>query len=323
MPPVKFDISEDIGSDGSFQRKPSVFRDWIKADGSTRYLPEKNRYHLYVSYACPWANRCLIVRNLKGLQDVIGVTVVDWLIENRAEGWRFGFEGEKEPLFPYENITHLKQIYEKTVPGFEGRITVPVLFDKKTGRIVNNESAEIIRMFNSEFNELAKNTDLDLYPLHLRKEIDELNEWVANTVNNGVYKCGFAVKQEPYEEACRELFDSLEKLDRILDGHRYLFTDDFITEADVRLFTTLVRFDTVYHGHFKCNLKKLTEFRNLYDYTRDIYQIPGIKETVNMRHIKYCYYMSHDSINPTRIVPLFEEKFDGEHGRDKKFVNKK
>jgi putative glutathione S-transferase len=301
---------------------PVRFNSWIKADGSTKYTPERDRYHLYTSYACPFSSRCLMVIKLKGLEHAVGVTILDWLIKNN-EGWRFGFEGEKEPLFPDEDITHLKQIYQKAAPDYDGRVTVPVLFDKKTGRIVNNESAEIIRLLNSEFNELSRNPKLDLYPLHMRKEIDELNEWVANTVNNGVYKCGFAVKQEPYEEACRELFDSLERLDRILDDHRYLFTDDFITEADVRLFTTLVRFDTVYHGHFKCNLKKLTEFRNLYDYTRDIYQIPGIKETVNMRHIKYCYYMSHDSINPTRIVPLFEENFDGEHGRDKKFVNKK
>lgn len=300
---------------------PVRFNSWIKADGSTKYTPERDRYHLYTSYACPFSSRCLMVIKLKGLEHVIGVTILDWLIKNN-EGWRFGFEGDKEPLFPDEHITHLKQIYQKASTGYDGRAIVPVLFDRKTNTIVSNESADILRMLNSEFNEFAKNPKLDLYPMHLRKEIDELNEWVYATVNDGVYKCGFATEQQAYEDSCKSLFLSLERLDKMLDKHRYLFTDEQITEADVRLFTTLVRFDSVYHGHFKCNLKKLTEFKNLYDYTRDIYQIPGIRETVNMRHIKHFYYMSNVSINPTRIVALFEESFDGDHGRDKKFANK-
>jgi len=314
-----FKVGDDSAKDGSFQRVTSQFRDWIKADGSTNFAPEANRYHLYISYACPWACRCLLVLKLKGLDHIIGVTTVDWFLQNRGNGWRFGHEGDEEPLFPDEKMEYLRQIYNKsTAPAiYEGRVTVPVLFDKKTNKIVSNESSEIIEMLNSEFNNngLAKNPSLDLYPSKWKKEIDELNEWVYNTVNNGVYKCGFATQQKPYEQAYQELFASLERLDDILDKKRFLFSNDQLTMADVRLFTTLVRFDTVYHTHFKCNWKLLTQFKNLHKYTMDIYQMPGVKETVNMRHIKYHYYMSHDSINPNRLVPPFEQTFEGDSGR--------
>ena len=263
-----------------------------------------------------------MVLALKGLNHVVGVTSVDWLLNDRVNGWRFGHEGDNEPNFPTEKMQFLRQIYSKsTEPDkYDGRVTVPVLFDTVTNKIVNNESSEIIQMFNSEFNEFATNPHLDLYPADLQAEIDQVNEWVYDTVNNGVYKCGFATAQAPYEKSYGELFASLDKLDDMLDKKRYLVSNTRLTLADVRLFTTLVRFDTVYHTHFKCNRQLLTQYRNLHQYTMDIYQMPGVRETVNMRHIKYHYYMSHDSINPHRLVPPFEQTFDGPHGRAEKFA---
>ncbi len=278
---------------GAFVRPETQFRDWVKADGSTSYQPEAGRYHLFVSLACPWAHRTLIVRALKGLNEVIGVSVVDPLM--REQGWTFP---EPDPI---TGSTRLYEVYAKAKPDYTGRVTVPVLWDKKTGTIVNNESAEIIRMLNREFDALG-DPSVDLYPADLAGAIDELNAFVYDRINNGVYKAGFATSQEKYEQAFDALFAALDELDARLSDQRYLFGDRR-TEADWRLFTTLVRFDAVYVGHFKCNLRRIADYPNLSGYLRDLYQVPGIAETVNFAHIKRHYYASHTMINPTGVVP--------------------
>ena len=305
-----FQISDrETDERGAFVRQQSAFRNWVRADGSTAFPPEAGRYHLYVSLACPWASRAIIYRKLKGLEEAIPMTVVDPVRD--AKGWRF-FDDDPDPVNGFE---YLSEAYELTEPGFSDRVTVPLLWDTKTNRAVNNESSEIIRMLNSEFNELAENPELDLYPEPLREEIDEINARVYDSVNNGVYRAGFATTQEAYEEAFDELFGELDRLDALLADRRYLLGDQ-ITEADWRLFVTLVRFDPVYVGHFKCNLRRIADYPNLSGYLRDLYQQPGIAETVNLDHIKRHYYVTHPQINPTGVVPKGPEMdLDAPHGR--------
>ena len=305
-------------SKGRFIRSASQFRNWVTVDGTAGpmglagFKAEADRYHLYVSYACPWANRTLIFRKLKGLEKIISLSVVHWHMAE--EGWTFA-EGEGVIADPNLNANTLCDIYLKANNIYSGRVTVPVLWDKKGNTIVSNESSEIIRMFNSAFDEVGA-TEGNYYPESLREEIDALNERIYDTVNNGVYKAGFATRQEAYEEAVVPLFDTLDWLEERLKSQRYL-TGDKITEADWRLFTTLIRFDAVYVGHFKCNLKRLFDYPNLWAYTRDLYQQPGIAETVNMYHIKNHYYGSHTSVNPSGIVPLGPViNYDEPHNRN-------
>jgi glutathionyl-hydroquinone reductase len=294
--------TEDKG--GQFVRPAAKFRNFVTADGSPGpsgtggFKAESGRYHLYVSYACPWAHRTLIFRALKGLEDHISVSVVHFLmLEN---GWEFHEKdgGTRDHLFDSKTLW---QVYTRADPDFSGRVTVPVLWDKQTGTIVSNESAEIIRMFNSAFDSVTGNT-LDFYPEDLRTEIDELNALVYDTVNNSVYKCGFATTQQAYDENFDKLFVTLDLLEARLSGKKYLFGDR-LTEADWRLFTTLLRFDPVYVGHFKCNRKRIADYPNLYRYLKTLYNTPGITGTVHFDHIKNHYYQSHRSINPTGIVP--------------------
>ena len=289
---------------GHFVRKEAQFRNWISADGGAGpsgaggFKAEAGRYHLYVSLACPWAHRTLIFRALKGLDAMISVSIVHWYMAEN--GWTF------EPgtgVIP-DSVNGAKlmhQIYTAADAQYSGRVTVPVLWDKKTATIVSNESSEIIRMFNSEFDALGAQSG-DYYPNALRPEIEALNARIYATLNNGVYRCGFATTQTAYEAAITPLFDTLDWLEGILANTRYLTGPD-ITEADWRLFTTLIRFDPVYVGHFKCNLRRIVDYPNLSNYLRDLYQQPGIAETVNVQHIKEHYYASHDSINPSRVVP--------------------
>ena len=297
---------------GAFVRQDSAFRDRVTANGSSAFPAEAGRYHLYVSLACPWAHRTLIVRMLKGLEDAISLSVVDPLRDER--GWRFG------PDFPDplgHGWSYLSEAYAATDPAFGGRVTVPTLWDTKTGRVVNNESSDILVMLNQEWDAFAEHADLDLYPAALRSEIDELNAWVYDDINNGVYKSGFAATQEAYEAAVRPLFAALERADERLATRRYLFGGE-PTLADWRLFTTLVRFDAVYVGHFKCNQRRIADFPNLSGYLRDLYQQPGIAATVDFDQIKRHYYMTHPSINPTGIVPagpLLD--LDAPHGRER------
>ncbi|EHW0694571.1 glutathione S-transferase family protein [Vibrio parahaemolyticus] len=292
---------------GKFVREDAGFRDWIKNDSEAVFQPESGRYHLYVSLACPWAHRTLIFRKLKGLEPHIDVTVVcpDML----SQGWQMGLP---EPLFGH---TRMHQIYTQAKPDYTGRVTVPVLWDKKTNTIVSNESSEIIRMFNSAFNDLTGNHD-DYYPEPLRGVIDEWNDYIYPNVNNGVYRCGFATSQEAYEEAFESLFSALDKIDAHLATHRYL-AGNKITEADWRLFTTLVRFDAVYVGHFKCNKQRIADYVNIQGYLKELYQIDGIADTTDFYHIKRHYYFSHTGINPTQVVPKGPDlDFSSPHQRE-------
>jgi glutathionyl-hydroquinone reductase len=305
-------------SGGRFIRTESQFRNWITPDGSpgpsgsSGFGAERDRYHLYVSLACPWAHRTLIFRAVKGLESFIPVSIVHWLMG--AQGWIFDDGPGVVPDF-VNGAKRLYEVYTKADPSYSGRVTVPVLWDKKTGSIVNNESSEIIRMLNSAFDGLGAKPG-DYYPEELREEIDGLNAEIYDRVNNGVYKAGFATTQAAYEEAVRPLFQTLDKLDARLATRRYL-CGGRITEADWRLFTTLVRFDAVYNGHFKCNIRRIVDYPNLWGYTRELYQRPGVRETTNFEHIKRHYYQSHVSINPTRIVPVGPElDFDAPHERD-------
>ena len=304
---------------GRFIRKLPQFRSWITADGAAGptgdagFKAEADRYHLYVSLACPWAHRTLIYRSLKGLEDMIPVSVVHWYMADN--GWTFQ-PGDGVVADPLHNAEFMHQIYTAAMPDYSGRVTVPVLWDKKTNTIVSNESPEIIRMFNSAFDAVGAKAG-DYYPEELRAEIDAINNRVYESLNNGVYKCGFATTQEAYEEAIEPLFATLEWLENRLSLKRYL-TGSIITEADWRLFTTLVRFDPVYVGHFKCNLKRIVDYPNLSGYVRDLYQQPGVSDTVNMQHIKDHYYTSHESINPSRVVPKGPEvNFMATHDRDR------
>jgi putative glutathione S-transferase len=296
---------------GEFKRQEDAFRDWVKRDGSTPYSPERDRYYLYVSLACPWAHRTIILRKLKGLDEVIGMTVLDPVRD--ARGWAFR-DGPGHSTDPINGFKFLSEAYRATDPAYDERVTVPVLWDKRTKRIVSNSDDDIMRMFNSEFSDFAKN-DYDFVPAELEKQIDELNTLIYERVNNGVYRAGFATRQQPYERAAGKLFQTLDELDRRLASQRYLLGDR-MTEADWRLFPTLIRFDSVYHGHFKCNLRRIVDYPHLWPYLRDLYQRDGVAETVNFDHIKRHYYMTHDQINPTRIVPIGPElDLTQPHGR--------
>ena len=303
---------------GRFKRQDSQFRNWVTPDGSPGpsgeggFAAEPGRYHLYVSLACPWAHRTLIFRKLKGLENMISLSVVHWAMLD--EGWTFQ---EAEGVIPdmVNNARVMHEVYTTADPVYTGRVTVPVLWDKQRETIVSNESAEIIRMLNSAFGGIGA-TPGDYYPQALREEIDAINARVYDTVNNGVYKSGFATTQEAYEEAVTPLFATLDDLDAQLATRRYL-TGDSITEADWRLFTTLVRFDPVYVGHFKCNLRRIADYPHLSGYLRELYQWPGVRETVNFTHIKNHYYYSHETINPHRVVPLGPVlDLDAPHGRE-------
>ena len=303
---------------GKFKRQEQAYRNWVTADGEPGpsgeggFAAEPDRYHLYVSLACPWAHRALIVRALKGLDEMLPISVVHWYMAEH--GWTFE-PGPGVIPDPIHNVDRLYQLYQKADPSFTGRVTVPVLWDRKRDTIVNNESSEIIRMLNTAFDPLGAEPG-DYYPEPLREEIDAVNERVYHTVNNGVYKSGFATTQAAYEEAVHPLFETLDWLEERLAASRWL-VGGTLTEADIRLFTTLVRFDPVYHGHFKCNIRQLKDYPNLWGFTRDLYQHPKIRETVNFEHIKKHYYQSHDTINPTRIVPAGPAlDFDAPHGRE-------
>jgi glutathionyl-hydroquinone reductase len=293
---------------GEFVREDPAFRSWITADGrrndavpgqSEAFPAEPGRYHLYVSYACPWASRTLMVCSLKGLDELIGLSVTD--AEMLDEGWTFSgdFAENRDPV---HDAGCLYELYRRAKRDYTGRVTVPVLWDRGRDTIVSNESSDIVRMLNSAFDGLTGN-HVDLYPEPLRAEIDDVNALVYPNINNGVYRCGFATRQDAYERAYRDLFAALDRVEERLSRHRYLVGNRY-TEADIRLFTTLVRFDAVYYSHFKCNRQRLADFPNLSNYVRDIYQMPGMAETVFLDHIKRHYYYSHDSINPTRIVPV-------------------
>ena len=293
---------------GEFQRQEDAFREWISNDGSTPYASAAGRYHLYVSLACPWASRTVIFRKLKGLENSIGMTIVDPIRDD--QGWAFRDPSGKLPpgarfesTDPVNGFKFLSEAYKATDPNFDQRVTVPVLWDKETKRIVNNCEDDICRMFNDVFNDFAENKDVDLFPKEIEAENAKLCDFLYNNVNNGVYKVGFATRQRPYEIACRKLFEALDQLEKRLSTSRYLF-DNRIVEADWRFFCTLVRFDAVYHGHFKCNLRRIIDYPNLQGYLMDLYQQPRISDTVNFDHIKRHYYMTHTEINPTRIVPI-------------------
>lgn len=303
---------------GKFVRSTAGFRNWITADGAAGptgdagFKAESGRYHLYVSLACPWAHRTLVFRAIKGLADHISVSVVH--PHMLSDGWTFGtdFDGATgDTLFGFD---FLREIYTKADPKISGRVTVPILWDKERGTIVSNESSEIIRMFNSAFDGITGNTD-DYWPEALRDKIEAVNERVYDTVNNGVYKSGFATTQDAYEEAVEPLFKSLDWIEDILSRNRYLL-GDALTEADWRLWTTLARFDAVYHGHFKCNRRRIVDYPNIWAYTRELYQRPGVAETLDLDHITAHYYYSHDMINPTRVVPIGPDlDWNAPHGR--------
>jgi len=286
-------------SAGAFKRKESAFRDWVEADPGARFAAEPGRYHLYVSYACPWAHRTLIMRALKGLEDIVTVSVVSPRMGNN--GWEFSdFPGVIPDAL--NGARYLHEIYTRARPEHTGRVTVPVLWDSKEGTIVSNESAEIIRMLNGAFDGVGGKADVDMWPRELREEIEAINAPIYEHVNNGVYKAGFATSQDAYEEAYDKLFGTLDMLEERLSRQRYLLGKR-VTEADWRLLPTLLRFDPVYHGHFKCNRQKLCEFHNLWNYTLDLYQTPGVAGTVRLDHIQTHYYWSQPQVNPTRIVP--------------------
>jgi len=293
---------ETKSTGGRYVRKDSQFRDWITADGSSGFKADPNRYHLYVSLACPWAHRALILRKLKQLEDIISLSIVDPLMEEN--GWEFSdYEGAVQDSV--NGSQYLHQLYTAAKSDYTGRVTVPVLWDKEKKTIVNNESSEIILMFNSEFDEFGDSTQ-DFYPEELRDEIDRINVVVYDKINNGVYKCGFATAQEAYEEAFNNLFSTLDQIESLLGEKRYL-AGDKLTIADWRLFTTLLRFDSVYYTHFKCNLRRIEEYPHISNYLRELYQYPGVSDTVNFKHIKEHYFKSHKTINPTGIVPLGPE----------------
>ena len=292
-------FSDEQTGGGEFARQDDVFRGWVTADGRSGYPAVPGRYHLYVSWACPLAHRTILVRKLKQLEGIVGMTVVDPIRDDR--GWAFR-DGAGHSTDPINGFQFLSEAYLATDPAYRGRITVPVLWDTVTMRIVSNSDDDIMRMFNSEFNRFTDST-LDLYPAGLRSEIDQLNDTVYEDINNGVYRAGFATSQRAYEGAVRRLFDALGRLEARLSDRRYLFGPEFV-ETDWRLFVTLLRFDAVYHGHFKCNVRRIVDYPNLFGYLRDLYQVDGVAKTVNFDHIKRHYYVTHQHINPTRIVPL-------------------
>ena len=315
-------FAAETSASGEFQRQEDAFREWISNDGSTSYPAVPGRYHLYVSLACPWASRTVIFRRLKGLEDAIGMTIVDPIRDEK--GWAFRDPSGKIPLgAPFESTDpingfhYLSEAYEASDPKFDGRVTVPVLWDKETRKIVNNCEDDICRMFNHAFNAIAQNKDVDFFPKDLEGEHAKLADFIYDNINNGVYQAGFAMRQRPYEISCRKLFEALDQLDQRLSKSRYLLGKR-IVEADWRLFCTLVRFDVVYHGHFKCNIRRIIDYPNLQGYLMDLYQQSGIAGAVNFDHIKRHYYMTHPQINPTRIVPLGPAlDLTKPHGREK------
>jgi glutathionyl-hydroquinone reductase len=302
-------FKEETERDGAFVRQQSIFRDWISSDGSTPYPPVAGRYHLYACWACPWAHRTIIGRRLKGLEDAIGMSYVDPIRDER--GWAFtGGEFTDE----INGFQFLSEAYARTDPSYRGRVSVPVLWDKETGRIVSNESADILRMLDQCFGDLADDT-YDLYPEGIRDEIDELDERIYDTVNNGVYKAGFTTNQAIYEREVHHLFETLDELDERLASSRYLFGDEAV-ETDWRLFTTLARFDAVYYIHFKCSRRRLVDYENLWPYFRDLYQSFGIADTVKLDQIRAHYYRTHPSINPNRLMAVLPDAdWDEPHGR--------
>lgn len=297
LPPILKFASED----GEYKRQAASFRNTVSKEKDAKFKPEADRYHLYVSYACPWAHRTLIVRALKGLDKLIGLTVVDPLMG--SNGWKLDPELASE--FDKEHkIEYLRDLYFLANKNYSGRFTVPVLWDLKLKTIVNNESSEIIRMFNYAFDDFSSKPGQSYYPDHLRTKIDAINEWIYDDINNGVYKTGFAGKQEVYEKHCRKVFESLDKVEKILEENEFL-VDNTFTEADIRLFTTVARFDPVYTCHFKCNLKSIEhDYPNILRWARQVYQMPSVAATVNMKHIKAHYYLSHLNINPSQLIPL-------------------
>ncbi|HJT19300.1 MAG TPA: glutathione S-transferase family protein [Nitrospira sp.] len=298
--------------EGEFRRQQDVFRGWVTADGSSGYEATPGRYHLYVSWACPWAHRTIIVRRLKRLESVVGMTVVDPIRDEK--GWAFR-EGPGHSLDPINGFRFLSEAYRATDPHYRSRVTVPVLWDTVTRRIVSNSDDDLMRMFNAAFDRFT-DSRIDLYPEPLREEIDELNAFIYENVNDGVYRAGFATSQRAYERAARRLFDALDRLEKRLEDRRFLFGSRPV-ETDWRLFVTLIRFDAVYHGHFKCNIRRIIDYRNLFGYLKDLYQTDGIADTVNFDHIKRHYYVTHSDINPTRIVPIGpEQDLRAPHGRE-------
>lgn len=313
MAKAKGQFPDESSDDGEFQRQEDAFRDWVSDKPDAKYPAEAGRYHLYVSLACPWAHRTLIVRHVKGLDDAVGVTVVDPVRDER--GWAFR-DGPGHSHDPINSFKFLSEAYVASDPKFRGRYTVPVLWDKKTRRIVNNSEDDVCRMFNDGFGALARNP-VNLFPQEIEAEHKQAASRLYESVNNGVYRAGFATAQKAYERACRELFLTLDEMDGRLAGRRYLFGKDPV-EADWRFFCTLVRFDAVYYGHFKCNIRRILDYRNLHGYLCDLFQRPGISATVNLDHIKRHYYVTHEEINPTRIVPMGPAlDFNGPHGREK------
>jgi putative glutathione S-transferase len=310
---IKAQFPGEQSTDGEFRRQEDSFRQWVTGDGRSGYPAAPGRYHLYVSWACPWAHRTIIVRKLKQLESVVGMTAVDPIRDER--GWAFR-EGPGHSTDPVNRFEYLNEAYRATDPAYRGRVTVPVLWDTVAQRIVSNSDDDIMRMLNSEFDAFTA-SPLDLYPASLRTDIDRLNEFIYERVNNGVYRAGFATSQPAYERAVRRLFEALDTLEARLATQRYLFGGRFV-ETDWRLFVTLIRFDAVYCGHFKCNIRRIADYPNLFGYLRDLYQVAGIEETVNFDHIKRHYYMTHTHINPTRIVPI-GPAFDlaKPHGRQK------
>jgi putative glutathione S-transferase len=309
---MKSQFPPETSATGEFERQEDAFREWISNDGSTPYPAVAGRYHLYVSLACPWASRTVIFRKLKGLEEAIGMTVVDPIRDDK--GWAFR-DGPGYSIDPINSFQFLSEAYRATDPNFDERVTVPVLWDKETKRIVSNCEDDICPMFNHAFNAVARDKDVDLFPKDIEAEHRKLADFIYNNVNNAVYKAGFATRQRAYEISCRKLFEALDELEKRLSESRYLFGHR-IVEADWRLFCTLVRFDVVYHGHFKCNIRRILDYPNLQGYLMDLYQQPGIVETVNFDHIKRHYYITHTEINPTQIVPLGPAiDLTGPHGR--------
>jgi len=306
--------------EGEFKRMESSFRNWVTPDGSAGssgtdgFKAEAGRYHLYVSAACPWAHRTVIFRHLKKLQDIIGLSIVE--ADMLDDGWTFSDDGDYADQLHGYRFMH--QVYTRADKNFTGQITVPVLWDKKLNTIVNNESSEIIRMFNSAFNHISGDNS-DYFPEHLQEQIENINLPIYENINNGVYRCGFATSQRAYEKAFKRLFNELDNIENILAQQQYL-AGDTLTEADWRLFTTLIRFDAVYFGHFKCNKKRIADYDNISNYMRALYQMPGIAGTVDIDYIKRHYYFSHTSINPGQIVPLGPDlNFQQTHNRNEKF----
>jgi glutathionyl-hydroquinone reductase len=309
---MKAQFEKEQSGSGEFQRQEDAFRDWISSDGSTDYPAVADRYHLYISLACPWASRTLIARNLLGLEQIIGLTVVDPVRDKR--GWAFrdpnsgssGGTASREPFAstdPINGFHFLAEAYQLTDPNFDGRVTVPALWDKQKRRIVNNCEDDICRMFNDAFRTLARNREIDLFPRDIAAEQEKLGSFIYDKINNGVYKAGFTTRQHVYERACHQLFNALDQLEDRLARSRYLFGTR-IVETDWRLFCTLIRFDVVYYIHFKCSLRRILDYHNLQGYLIDLYQHDGIAKTVNFDHIKRHYYMTHQEINPSRIVPI-------------------